>query len=374
MLVIVIGASSIFEYMFGMVNQLLLFADQKAYVNTLLHIFSIVFNTALSMIFIKCGYNLVIVKLFSSFIFIIKPIFLNIYVKKNYKIDDTVNPNAAVLSQRNAALAKSIAYYIHTSTDTLVISLCMNAKWVSVYSVHRYVVGSISNLVSSILGNTESIFGQMLANNDKTAIQKELPIYDIISKMLSTVFFVPCFILIFGFVKLYTEGVSDINYIQPVFATFLCIAEYVYCTGIIYNNMIMGAGHLEQTKWISISEALINICLSFILVSKIGIIGVSIGTLVAFIFANIANIVYMRRNIYKMSLTLIIKSYLSNIIAGVITIIIFNKLISFTFQNYLVFAIYGLFVTLVTFALVFVINFLFFKREFKIMKNMFLKK
>lgn len=48
--------------------------------------------------------------------------------------------------------------------------------------------------------------------------------------------------------------------------------------------MIMAAGHIKQTQWISVTEAIINIVLSLILVKWIGIIGVALGTLIAFAF------------------------------------------------------------------------------------------
>ena len=97
-------------------------------------------------------------------------------------------------------------------------------------------------------------------------------------------------ILITPFVSLYTGGISDIDYYQPLFATLLCLAEYVYCTSLTYNNMIMAAGHIKQTQWISVTEAIINIVLSLILVKWIGIIGVALGTLIAFAFNTVANI------------------------------------------------------------------------------------
>ena len=90
--------------------------------------------------------------------------------------------------------------------------------------------------------------------------------------------------MITPFVSLYTGGISDIDYYQPLFATLLCLAEYVYCTSLTYNNMIMAAGHIKQTQWISVTEAIINIVLSLILVKWIGIIGVALGTLIAFAF------------------------------------------------------------------------------------------
>ena len=59
------------------------------------------------------------------------------------------------------------------------ITACLNVMWVSVYSVHRYVVSSISNLVAAILGNTEALFGQMIARDEQDAIKHDVPMYSV---------------------------------------------------------------------------------------------------------------------------------------------------------------------------------------------------
>lgn len=171
LLVLVLGMNAIFESMFGIPSQLLMFADQKAYFNTFLQIFCTIGNAFVSVILIKLGCSLLVVKFVAALIFILRPIILNVYVRSHYAIDTSVEKDKSVLSQSNAALAKSIAFYVHSSTDNLVITACLNVMWVSVYSVHRYVVSSISNLVAAILGNTEALFGQMIARDEQDAIK-----------------------------------------------------------------------------------------------------------------------------------------------------------------------------------------------------------
>ena len=84
--------------------------------------------------------------------------------------------------------------------------------WVSVYAVHRYVVGNVSNLVANVLGNTEALFGQMIARNETEQMKRDIPLYDLMSKMLSSIFFFTSYILITPFIRIYTHGVTDIDY------------------------------------------------------------------------------------------------------------------------------------------------------------------
>ena len=365
LLVLVLGMNSIFESMFGIPSQLLMFANQKAYFNTFLQIFCTVGNAFVSVVLIKFGCSLLVVKFAAALIFILRPIILNLYVRRHYAIDTSVEKDKSVLSQSNAALSKSIAFYVHSSTDNLVITACLNVMWVSVYSVHRYVVSSISNLVAAILGNTEALFGQMIARGEQDAIKHDVPMYDLMSKMLSTVFFFTCIILITPFVSLYTGGISDIDYHQPIFAMLLCLAEYVYCTSLTYNNMIMTAGHIKQTQWISITEAIINIVLSLALVKWIGIIGVALGTLIAFAFNTVANIAYMKKHIFDMSLGWIIKIYLANLASGILATCLLSQIVTNHITGFVTFFVWAAIVFVCVCLIDIVINFLFFKKETK---------
>lgn len=365
LLILVLGLNSVFEYLFGMANQLLLFADQKGYINTFLQIICAFINAVVTIALINAGCSLLVVKFFSAMVFVLRPIALKFYVRKKYTLERDVNQDKKVLSQSNAAMAKSIAFYVHTSTDTMVITACLDVMWVSVYAVHRYVVSSISSLVSSVLGNTEALFGQMIARKEDDMIKKDVPLYDLMSKMLSTIFFFTCMILITQFVTLYTGGVTDINYYQPAFAIVLCLAEFVYCTSLTYNNMIMAAGHIKQTQWISITQALINIFSSLILVKMIGIIGVALGTLFAFVFNTVANIVYMRKKIYSMSVVWIVKTYAANVIAGVLAMIVMWGAVDYKVKNYIDFFVYALVTFTVVMSIDVFVNIVFFGENAK---------
>ena len=85
-LVLIISLSTFFQYYFGLGNQLLLEADQKYYIVSLITIVNTLFNTIISVICMKLGMNIHGVKLCSSIVYCSTPVFLNYYVNKNYKI------------------------------------------------------------------------------------------------------------------------------------------------------------------------------------------------------------------------------------------------------------------------------------------------
>lgn len=343
-MVIILGISSVSEYFFGQASQLILYSDQKGYMYSVIQIICTIMSTFVGAELAVNGHSILVVKLVSTIIFGVRPIVLYFVVGKIYNLDKTVKDNKNLLSQRNAALVRHIAFYIHTSTDMIVLTFATSVIWVSVYTVHRYVVNSLSTLVSTVLGNIEVVFGNILAKDEKHVMKKQVPIYDLLSKMLSSIIFFTCMSLISPFVSIYTRGVTDAEYFQPKFAILLTFAEMIYCMGIIYQNMYIAAGHIKQTQWIAVTETIINLSLSIIFVSHLGIIGVAIGTVIAMSFKTIANIIYMRRNIFNMSVRFIVSSFISNIIPEFVLVYLSINFLVEKVTNYFEFCIAGLLV------------------------------
>ena len=136
-LVLILGISTIMQYYFGITYQLLLMADQKYYVVSLIQIFTTVLNTVMAIILLKSGFGIHLVKLASAFAFSLNPVLINIYVRKFYKIDRKVKPNNKALAQRWDAFGQSFASFIHNNTDVIVLTIFADIKEVSVYTVYN---------------------------------------------------------------------------------------------------------------------------------------------------------------------------------------------------------------------------------------------
>ena len=65
-----------------MVYKLYLQAEQKTYVTSTVQILTTILNAILVVILIKFGANIQVVKLGSAFVFVLRPIIQNIYVRK----------------------------------------------------------------------------------------------------------------------------------------------------------------------------------------------------------------------------------------------------------------------------------------------------
>lgn len=108
-------------------------------------------------------------------------------------------------------------------------------------------------------------------------------------------------IFILPFLKLYTAGVQDINYIDPILP-YMFIAVYLLNNGRESPNMVIKfAGHFKQTQWRSMLEAIINITVSLIGVHFCGIYGVLMGTIAALLYRTNDMIIYANKKILHRS-------------------------------------------------------------------------
>lgn len=281
-LFIIIGITTFIQYYFGITYQMLLMADQRQYVYSIINIVSIVLNTLFGSILIIWGCGIHAVKLVSAVTFAITPIALNWYVRRYYRIDKSELPDDTALSQRWDALGHQIAYYVLTSTDLTVLTFMSNVKYVSVYSVYFLVIKAIKMVIKTFSQSIEAGFGNVIAKEDGNTLKKTSSIYECFICLFCALVFGCSLILIIPFVQVYTKDVTDIDYIRPIFAILLISGELMYCLRLPYMSLVEASGLYKQTKKGAYVEAAINILSSIVLCLFVDpLIAVATGTLLA---------------------------------------------------------------------------------------------
>lgn len=291
-LILILGTSTFIQYYFGITHQTVIQADQKKYIPALLNSLSLFVNMMLTVILIKVGATIHIVKIVSTLAFAIRPIVLYFLVTRNYRLDKKAKPNTEILKQRWDGLAQHIAFFIHKNTDVVVLTILVNVKEVSVYSVYMLAVSGCSKLVNIFSSSLEPAFGNMIAKGENETLKKRLRLCSTLTIQVAIILFSTVAIAVSPFIKLYTRGVTDVDYLRPVFGIVMLVAEGFYCVRLPYQSVVYAAGHFKQTRNDAIMEAVLNISISVVLVFKYGLIGVAIGTLVSMLFRTLQYIYY----------------------------------------------------------------------------------
>ena len=140
--------------------------------------------------------------------------------------------------------------------------------------------------------------------------------------------------------KIYTIGINDANYYQPLFSGIMILATLLYSILEPQKFLILSVGKFKDIKKIYIVEAILNIVISIVLSIKFGLIGTALGTLIAVIYRFAYFILYLRKNIINIE----IKNYVYPLLMTIFVIIIniyFHYNYILNINNFYEFIIYG---------------------------------
>ena len=240
-------------------------------------------------------------------------------------------------------------------TDNVVLTLLAGLKEVSVYSVYNLVVAGVKQLMLSMTNGILSLIGELWAKQELENLRKFFGWVEWTLHTGTVFVFGVTSVLIVPFVKVYTQGISDINYIQPLFGMLLVAANAGHCLRLPYNMMILAGGHYKQTQSNYIIAASINIIVSVLAVRKWGLVGVAVGTVIAMFYQTVWMALYDSRNLIQWPFRNFLKQMFVDIIS-VVGIHVATTSFIMTETNYVAWVILAVKVAIVACLVIVVVN------------------
>ena len=299
-MVLIIGIGRFAEYMGGITNITLLNADQKQYIFNIVTLTTNMINVIIIVVAVNLGFDILWVKLFSSTIFVARPIIYTLYVRHSYTFSLKTNERIE-LKNKWTGIGQHIAYYLQINADVFILTLFSDMKIVAVYSVYHLVLYSIKTIVLSLTGGMEALFGNMIARDEYDELRRTFERYKLMLTAVVLILFGTAGIMILSFVKIYTADVTDANYSQPLFALVLMLAEAVNCLVWPCSTICISANKLRETRMGAYLEAAINLVVSVILVLWNPLIGVALGSLASVLYKGIYYMNYTAKKILNAS-------------------------------------------------------------------------
>lgn len=372
-LIIVISISTFAQYYFGITYQMLLNADQRAHIQFSIQTVMLLLNAVATIVLAVLGANVIVLKLSTSLIFLLRPIIFTAYAKKHYSIDRTIKYEGEPIKQKWNGLAQHLASVVLNSTDVVVLTLFSTLENVSIYYVYHAVVNGVKTMITTVTNSVQATIGDMIAREEHETLDKFFSLFEWLVHALVTLLFSCTGILILPFIQVYTANISDVNYYLPTFAICITAAQASYCLRLPYNIVVLAAGHYKQTQTSAIVEAVLNIVISIVLVSKFGLIGVAVGTLVAMCYRTIYFAFYLRHNILRRSL----HHFIFHIFVDIITVVLvvfatsWINMSGISFISWVVLAVKKGFICL---AIVIVVNVILYYKQIRNLLERFRKK
>ncbi|HFU3967075.1 TPA: lipopolysaccharide biosynthesis protein [Streptococcus suis] len=328
-LILVIAINYFTQYYLGICNTLLLNADQRISIVTLINLFVLLINTVATIVMLQLDISVQWVKLVSSCTFLLRSFLLATYVKMKYSIKKIKNPPKGVIKNQWSGLAQHIAVSVTNSVDNLLLTMFGTFSMISIYNVYVLPLLSIRNLLEVTSNSYKSFFGRLIAKSEKERLLIEFARYETLLHYICTLIMGTTLVTLIPFVIVYTTGVNDVSYKNSLFCLMITLAYFMFMLRTIYTNVIFAAGKFKETQIYSVIECLINIVLSFILVFPLGFTGVAIGTVVSSFYRMASSAWYLKKDILERSIVHFVKHMVIDFICFV-PIIIVGQLFPFT--------------------------------------------
>ena len=275
------GMSGVISFYFIETPSIILGVDGKNYINNGITLLNKIVGSLTKIIMALFGCNIVFLQFVYFLVTIAKVFFYESYFRKHYgwitfkKIDKEIK-----LKDRSSYILTEICWTIFSSTDMIVLSVFVSTQLSSVYSIYNMIFSNVTLLINAVYTSATYLLGYAYYES----IERYQKMHDAFNSVfigIIAVFMAVCYVLIIPFVKLYTHGVTDVEYIYTSLPLMFCLIQLISWSRYTGGNLTGIAGYAKQTSYVSLVEALTNLSLSIIFVHKFGIVGVTLATVIA---------------------------------------------------------------------------------------------
>jgi O-antigen/teichoic acid export membrane protein len=170
---------------------------------------------------------------------------------------------------------------VGSNIDSIIISSFLGLKYVAIYSAYSYIITMMKNILGKISASMTAIVGNYL-------VKTKDKMYELFKEFNSMLFYIA--IIICTPLTLAIDGFIDIFYEGEIITEFLIAISFVSIlfTFIIKmdTTLFVSAGGLyKETQHCAITDTIVNLVLSLVLIHYVGISGVLIATAVAVMIA-----------------------------------------------------------------------------------------
>ena len=183
-------------------------------------------------------------------------------------------------------------------TDNIIISSFINLVTVGRVTYYSYFISAMHQVLCVALNSVVGTLGNAISEVSK---EKQYSIFKIYRFAAFWIYGLTTVGLYFMISKIITFLVGD-GVMLPRAVTGLMLIDY-YMLGqrAALNNMKMAGGIFAQDQYISIVQAIVNLVMSVILVTRVGLIGVYIGTVTQGLIASLVRPIIVYPYLFKKS-------------------------------------------------------------------------
>lgn len=358
------GIGTGLTYMLINKYQALFFADNRT---GLIYNLTSIANIAIcvvKIVLMVCGLSIIYVQAAALLGVLIRLSVMRTIFKKDYpdlSLDE--EPRYDLISKSNNVLIHQIAGFVHNNTDVLLITVFADLKSVSLYTVYNMVYSHVNSLMQSVFAQAPmGYFGQFYAK-DKKGYNELFSTFETGYTCVTFIVMTAVMEMVLPFVSLYTRGVNDINYINPLLAWLFFFAQTLNLVRIPSILTVNVSGNFKETQRGAIIEAIINLSVSIPLFFVCGVYGLLIGTIAAMLYRSIDITSFTYKNICEKRMPTFFTKMIIHFAIAVGCIILSAKIIEGLATNWMSWILCGIRSFLITGIVFAVFDFILYRNE-----------
>lgn len=240
--------------------------------------------------------------------------------RKNKFLDFSVPSTPELIKGTNDVLAQKITGVIYTSWPIVFLSISSSGGTMlaSVYAVYNNVFVMLKALLHGLIDAPRLGFGQMLTERKKEEIWPAFKEYEFAAVFFTFIMMTTACGLILPFVRIYTRGVTDINYYDALIAVLMVLIGTVEMLHIPSGHIINMSGNFKISKIFQIIACALLIISMFTLGHFWGVYGMLASLLLVAILLAFLEIGYVHTKFFESKVKEFVFLVLPFILAGAI--------------------------------------------------------
>lgn len=307
LLVIILGGNGVLDF-FVMAKYTTLFtADQRLYVISLANCLQVIFTTVIIFILARQQIDIVVLRAIVVMVILGKAYLIRWYAGRYYASVNysSETPDYTALTKRWDVLYLQLLGAVQTATPVVLLTLlAKDLKLVSVYVVYNMVLSGVNGIMGIFMNGLQAGFGEIIAKGEINTLQRAYSEFQFMYYNLIGIAFTVTFVTIQPFIRLYTDGITDVDYNVPIIAGLFVVSSLLYNLKTPQGMLTLAAGLYREQRVQLTLQSMILLVLGLCLTSEYGISGVLIAAIASNVFRDVEIPYFVHK-------TLLRKSYIS---------------------------------------------------------------
>ena len=332
-----------FNLFYATTYRVLLQTQQKEYIISFITMLTIGSGHIANMVMMSFGGPMWAVRFITMCFAFLNSFLIAGYVRrKNKFIDFKAAPKGDMIKGTKDVMVQKITGVIYNSFPIIFLSVSPTGSTVlaSVYAVYNQVFVMIKSLLHAAIDAPRLSFGQLLTEKKKEEVWPTFKQYEFIAFFAVFALLTTAFALILPFIEIYTSGVTDANYYDPVIALLMVLIAVTEMIHIPSGHLLNMAGKFKISKNFQLIACITLVVTMLVGGAFLGVYGMLGALLLCAVLLAVLEMGYVHLFFFENKLWELIKLMLPFVVTGV-ALCFLESLIPIKLNGYIQFGIYG---------------------------------